>query len=872
MRWRTRSAAEINRTGCGALGSLGAGLPDPGVWPLCHTLAFDVSAWEILGPLLRGGRVVVVPESVTSSPAELHALLVREQISVLTQTPSAVAALPTHGLERAALVVVGEACPPEVVDQWAPGRVMVNAYGPTETTMCVAISAPLRPGAGIPIGAPVPGAALFVLDGWLRCVPAGVVGELYVAGDGLGVGYLHRAGLTATRFVACPFGAPGDRMYRTGDLVRWAPDGQLHYLGRADEQVKIRGYRIELGDIQTALTDLPGVAHAVVATREERPGDKRLVAYITETCPGATDPTELRTQLRQQLPNYMIPAAILTIDALPLTVNGKLDTAALPAPDYGHPDGRQAPSTPLQGILAGIYADTLGLPAVGVTDSFFDLGGDSISVMHLTNTINSTLVLDLTVPMVFETPTVAGLAELIECGVGAATDTGRPSFASVHGRGATEMHASDLTLDKFIDVDTLANAPTLPGLRAEVRTVLLTGATGFLGRYMALDWLRRLEPIDGRLICLVRADSNDAARQKLADVFDSGDPDLLRLYRTLAPRLEVLAGDKDRPGLGLDRQTWLRLAESVDLIVDSAAMVNGALPYSELFGPNVVGTAELIELALTTRLKRYAYVSTADVRHQIEPADFTEDADIRVVNATRRVEAGYASGYANSKWASEVLLREAHDHCALPVAVFRSSMILACTSYTGQLNPSDVVTRMVYSLVTTGIAPESFFPLGADGRRQRIHFDGLPVDFIAEAIDVIGARTTEGYQTYHVMNPHDDGIGPDEFVDWLIDAGYPIRCVKGFGNWFQQFENSLRALPQRQRQSSVLQMLRAMRPPDGDLRAPDPPRGPAERTDRFRTAVRTARIGADEDIPHVSRAVILKYVTDLQELGLLPPR
>ena len=187
----------------------------------------------------------------------------------------------------------------------------------------------------------------------------------------------------------------------------------------------------------------------------------------------------------------------------------------------------------------------------------------------------------------------------------------------------------------------------------------------------------------------------------------------------------------------------------------------------------------------------------------------------------------------------EVLLREAHDHCALPVAVFRSSMILACTSYTGQLNPSDVVTRMVYSLVTTGIAPESFFPLGADGRRQRIHFDGLPVDFIAEAIDVIGARTTEGYQTYHVMNPHDDGIGPDEFVDWLIDAGYPIRCVKGFGNWFQQFENSLRALPQRQRQSSVLQMLRAMRPPDGDLRAPDPPRGPAERTDRFLALVLT---------------------------------
>ena len=420
--------------------------------------------------------------------------------------------------------------------------------------------------AGVPIGSPVPNGSTFVLDGHLRPVPVGVVGELYLAGGGIAAGYLRRGGLTASRFVACPFGESGDRMYRTGDLVRWRADGQLDYLGRADDQVKIRGYRIELGDIQAALADVDGVDQAAVIAREDRPGDKRLVGYVT----GSADPAAVRVTLADRLPAYMIPAAVLVVSELPLTANGKLDVRALPAPEYAAGDYR-APANAIEEILAGIYADTLGLPAVGVTDSFFDLGGDSISVMHLTNTINSTLVLDLTVPMVFETPTVAGLAELIECGVGAATDTGRPSFASVHGRGATEMHASDLTLDKFIDVDTLANAPTLPGLRAEVRTVLLTGATGFLGRYMALDWLRRLEPIDGRLICLVRADSNDAARQKLADVFDSGDPDLLRLYRTLAPRLEVLAGDKDRPGLGLDRQTWLRLAESVDLLVVATA-------------------------------------------------------------------------------------------------------------------------------------------------------------------------------------------------------------------------------------------------------------------------------------------------------------
>ena len=177
------------------LASLDAGLPDPGVWTPCHSLAFDVSVWEIFGALLRGGRLVVVPESVVTSPEDLHEVLVAEGVSVLTQTPSAVAMLSQEGLESAALVVVGEACPAEVVDRWAPGRVMVNAYGPTETTMCVAISAPLRAGSGVPpIGVPVPGAALFVLDGWLRPVPAGVVGELYVAGGGLACGYVRRAG------------------------------------------------------------------------------------------------------------------------------------------------------------------------------------------------------------------------------------------------------------------------------------------------------------------------------------------------------------------------------------------------------------------------------------------------------------------------------------------------------------------------------------------------------------------------------------------------------------------------------------------------------------------------------------------------------
>ena len=395
--------------------SLNAGVElAPGqVWTQFHSLAFDFSVWEIWGALLHGGRLVVVPDEVTRSPEDFHDLLVAERVSVLTQTPSAVAMLSPAGLESAALVIGAEPCPGELVDRWAPGRVMINVYGPTETTMWAAKSAPLTAGSGSPpIGSPVPGAAFFVLDGWLRPVPTGVVGELYIAGRGVGCGYWRRAGLTASRFVACPFagadgaGAQGQRMYRTGDLVRWRADGQLDYLGRADEQVKIRGYRIELGEVQAALAGLDGVEQAVVIAREDHPGDKRLVGYIT----GTADPVETRAALAARLPGYMIPAAVVALDAWPMTVNGKLDRRALPAPEYQGIDRYSAPATPTEETLAGIYAEVLGLERVGVDDSFFDLGGDSLLAMRVIAEINTRLDTHLAVRTLFHAPSVRTLS------------------------------------------------------------------------------------------------------------------------------------------------------------------------------------------------------------------------------------------------------------------------------------------------------------------------------------------------------------------------------------------------------------------------------------------------------------------------------
>jgi fatty acid CoA ligase FadD9 len=278
----------------------------------------------------------------------------------------------------------------------------------------------------------------------------------------------------------------------------------------------------------------------------------------------------------------------------------------------------------------------------------------------------------------------------------------------------------------------------------------------------------------------------------------------------------------------------------------------------------------LIRIALTSKQKPYTYVSTIGVGDQIKPAQFTEDADIRAISPTRKINDNYANGYGNSKWAGEVLLREAHDLCGLPVAVFRCDMILADTTYAGQLNVPDIFTRMILSLVATGIAPGSFYELDADGNRQRTHFDGLPVKFIAEAISTLGAQNLDSsasFQTYHVMNPYDDGIGFDEFVDWLISptngAGCAIQRIGDYGDWLRRFETTLRALPEKQRNASLLPLLHNYQKPQ------KPINGSMAPTDRFRAAVQDAKVGADKDIPHISPPIIAKYVSDLQLLGLL---
>ena len=305
------------------------------------------------------------------------------------------------------------ACTGGVLLVWAPGRLMVDGYGPTETTTFATCHVVERcqGDTPIPIGVPLPGTRVYVLDAGLRPCPVGVVGELYVAGAGLARGYLGRPGLTGQRFVADPFAVGGARMYRTGDLARWSSGGELVFAGRADDQVKIRGFRVETGEIETVLVGHGSVAQVAVIAREDVPGVRQLVAYVVPVVGAVVDPAGLRGFVGEVLPGYMVPAAVVVVDGLPLTPNGKLDKRALPAPDYiPAGEGLVEPVTATERVLCDVYCDVLGLEQVGTDQSFFDLGGDSLSAMRLTARLRTVLDMELPVRAVFTTPTVAGLA------------------------------------------------------------------------------------------------------------------------------------------------------------------------------------------------------------------------------------------------------------------------------------------------------------------------------------------------------------------------------------------------------------------------------------------------------------------------------
>ncbi|MEV0320302.1 amino acid adenylation domain-containing protein [Streptomyces sp. NPDC050658] len=516
--------------------------------------SFDASVSELCMAFVSGAALVV-PGPAGLPPHVPLGKAVRDWAATHVTVPPSVLAVAEElpaGLRT--LVVAGEACPPALVDRWSAGRRMVNAYGPTELTVCAAMSAPLAPSGSsghgregdrdvVPIGRPMANVDVYVLDGFLQPVPHGTAGELYVAGPGVARGYWARPGLTAGRFVACPYGR-GGRMYRTGDVVRRTDDGELVFVGRADAQVKVRGFRVEPGEVESVVAAHPEVAQAVVVAREDRgPGERRLVAYVVPRAPEAARLADLKEFTAARLPDHMVPAAFVPLGRLPLTANGKVDRRALPAPDFAARTSGRAPRTETETVLCELFAEVLGLERVGVDDGFFELGGDSISSMQLASRARRAGLV-VTPRQIFEEKSPERLATVAEHADG----TGRPDVEDIgtgevpwtpvmRELGATARHP------KFAQW-TVVGAPA--GLELDV---LVSGVGALLDAHDMLR-ARVADPADGgdepRLLVGERGSVDPAALVTRVNAADAADDALDGIAehaaREASERLDPAAG------------------------------------------------------------------------------------------------------------------------------------------------------------------------------------------------------------------------------------------------------------------------------------------------------------------------------------------
>lgn len=378
------------------------------------SISFDAAVSELFMSFLAGARLVMAPSAQLLPGDALSNLLRNTNITHVTLPPSALATMDAQLIpQRVTLVVAGEPCPPHLVQQWSLGRCMFNAYGPTETTVCATMTQPLSGAISPELGTPIDRVQVYVLDEQFDPVVVGQTGELYIAGIGLARGYLNQTGMTAERFLPNPFALDGARMYRTGDLVCRSSVHGLQYVGRVDHQIKVRGFRIEPGEIEVIMERHPSVSRALVIAREDRPGEKLLVGYASARLGQSINGTNLRQYLSYHLPSYMVPAAILEVLEFPLTSNGKIDRSRLPAPHFDS-DSDATSQSPNETLLASLYVEILNLERVGIHESFFDLGGHSLSATRLISRIRTALHVELELDDIFDAPSVASLATKIE--------------------------------------------------------------------------------------------------------------------------------------------------------------------------------------------------------------------------------------------------------------------------------------------------------------------------------------------------------------------------------------------------------------------------------------------------------------------------
>ncbi|MGW0019705.1 amino acid adenylation domain-containing protein [Rhodococcus sp. NPDC003382] len=779
--------------------------------------SFDASVLEQVFALSAGATVVVAPAHAYGGTA-LAALMRDRAVTHAFLTPSVAATVDPDDLDDCRVLVTGgEAVTGDVVRRWSTGgRAVFNAYGPTEATIMTHTAGPLSPDVPVALGHPVRGAGHLVLDSRLRPVPAGVPGELYLVGDALARGYHRRPALTADRFVANPHGGWGERMYRTGDVVSRTATGELVYHGRADFQIKIHGLRIELGEIDAALRADDSVAAAVTVGRDTAP---RLVSYVVPAAEGVLDEQELLRTVASRLPAHMVPAAIVVLDELPLTPSGKLDRRALPVPSVAARPFR-APSTRYEQGVAEIYARLLGVEQVGADDDFFELGGHSLLILSLAAAVTERFGVEVTVPQLFEHAPVYRLARLIEAGA-------QEAAPAAEWEGDLEL-AADIVPDG------------IPAARPDGRRVLLTGATGFLGRYLLRDLLSHSGM---RVWCLVRT----ASEEEGLDRIEAGMRAFGLWREYYRGRIVVVPGDLAQPRFGLSDTEFDDLARGVDFIVHNGARVNHIEPYSRMRAANVSGAEEILRLAVTGTVKPVHFVSTGSVLTDTA-APASEDGAPRLVGEDDRLpsERVMESGYVRSKWVAEELVAVARRR-GIPVSIYRPGLISGDT-VSGAAGTDDAFWNVVRAMVALRMVPES-----AVGSVALV-----PVTYVASALVALALDPSTVGGNFHLVNRR--RVAAEDIVARLRAHGFTLRPVTD-----EVFASTLIEMSQTLAERGDDSLTRAV------LVAGEFAQGLSEAEDFDDENARRALADSGIECPVVDDEVLAWYVTYFAHIGFLVP-
>ncbi|MBD1892488.1 non-ribosomal peptide synthetase [Coleofasciculus sp. FACHB-SPT9] len=756
-------------------------LPAGASYAIISTFAADLGHTVVFPALCTGGCLHIVSQERATDPEALTNYFQKHPIDCLKIVPSHLSALltasnPAHILPRKRLILGGEALTwnlIETIQKLASNCQIFNHYGPTEATVGVltyqvadrvADGKADRISETVPLGRPIPNTQIYILDAHLQPVPIGVPGELYIGGAGLARGYLNQPELTAKKFIIDSFierdefsilrnelqdvppnsklKTQNSKLYKTGDLARYLPDGNIEFLGRIDDQVKIRGFRVELGEIEAVLSQFPGVRQSIVLLREDV--GQRLVAYIVSNSALIND---LRSFLKEKLPEYMVPSAFVVLKALPLTPNGKIDRSALPAPETIKPvaDTFVAPRNSVEEVLAGIWVHLLKLQKVGIYDNFFDLGGHSLLIPQLLAKVRETFQIELTLRDFFDAPTIADLGKNIEMKQGVIP------FVSP---------ASNLNLDAEAVLDPTIRPDSIPvELVTEPSCIFLTGATGFLGAFLLSELLQQTQ---ADIYCLVRATNAESGKERLQNSLES-----YSLWdENFSSRIIPIMGELSKPLLGLSDEQFRDMASQIDVIYHNGALVNFTYPYSALKAANVLGTQEVLRLASLIKLKPVHFISSTNA---VSPAG---GSGVRVIREQDSInpEEVIDTGYAQSKWVAEKLATIARDR-GIPVCIYRPGRI-SWHSQTGLCNKSDNTFRWVKGCIQLGSVPK---------RDAMVNL--VPIDYASRAIAYLSKQQESLNKDFHIVNPYPAHW--NQVINWVRSFGYPLQEVS-YDQWHSE--------------------------------------------------------------------------------------